>query len=129
MDDGLLTGLSLIDYRKAFDLVDHELLLKKLRVYQLSESSINWFSSYLANRQQKVSINNTTSNCQPITTGVPQGSILGPLLFILFINDLPLHIKNGNLSIYADDTTHIVSHKDINEISKILKGELQVVNE
>ena len=129
MDDGLLTGLSLIDYRKAFDLVDHELLLKKLRVYQLSESSINWFSSYLANRQQKVSINNTTSNCQPITTGVPQGSILGPLLFILFINDLPLHIKNGNLSIYADNTTHIVSHQDINEISKILKGELQVVNE
>ena len=71
----------MVDFRKAFDLVDHTLLLKKLRHYKISDETPLWFSSYLLNRKQKVVINNIESTTENIVCGVPQGTILGPLLF------------------------------------------------
>ena len=95
----------MVDFRKAFDLVDHTLLLKKLRHYKISDETLLWFSSYLLNRKQKVVINNIESTTENIVCGVPQGTILGPLLFLMFINDLPLYTDNVFTDLYADDTT------------------------
>ena len=101
----IISTMVMVDIRKAFDLVDHILLLKKLRHYKLSAEAVNWFSSYLLNRKQKVVINNTESATENIVCGGGQGSILGPLLFLLFINDLPLYTNNVSTDLYADDTT------------------------
>ena len=106
-----MVGMVMIDFRKAFDLVDHTLLLKKLKYYKISEETISWFSSYLLKRKQKVFVNNTLSDSEDIICGVPQGSILGPLLFLIFINDLPLYIDNVLTDLYADDTTLQANHK------------------
>ena len=100
-----MVGVVMIDFRKAFDLVDHNILLKKLKHYKMSENTLNWFSSYLINRKQRVFVNDTVSEAETILNGVPQGSILGPLLFLLFINDLPLYTGDVQTDLYADDTT------------------------
>ena len=104
MDKGLFTGVVMIDLRKAFDVADHKLLLKKRQVYGLNTNSLKWFQSYLSGRCQKVCVDGKLSEPLGIHSGVPQGSILGPALFLLFINDLPLVLKN-NIGIYADDST------------------------
>ena len=104
INNGQITGIVMVDFRKAFDLVDHTLLLKKLRHYKISNETLFWFSSYLLNRKQIV-LNNIESTTENIVCGVPQCSILGPLLFLIFINDLPHYTDNINTDLYADDTT------------------------
>ena len=88
-----MTGLFFIDFRKAFDVIDHEPLLKKLSIYVATPSSVAWFKSYLSERKQFISLGETTSKQLTVMQGVLQGSILGPLLFLLFVNDMPLHVQ------------------------------------
>ena len=94
-----------LDFAKAFDKVDHILLLKKLRNFGITGKLLNWFNNYLSNRLQKVTVLGSTSQPLPILSGVPQGSILGPLLFLVFVNDLPDSIsRQSSVALFADDT-------------------------
>ena len=104
MDQGQLTGAVFIDLRKAFDTVDHAVLLAKLSNMGIVGREHDWFSDYLTNRTQVVEFQGVTSAPNTISAGVPQGSILGPLLFILHINDLLQVISECSKLMYADDT-------------------------
>ena len=110
--------MELLDKKKAFDTVDFQLLFLKLIYYVADEQTIiTWFTSYLNGRIQSTSVNSASSTPRPVSCGIPQGSILGPLLFILHINDLPAGLKHCKVSMYADDTLLYCEGTDINEIS------------
>ena len=115
---GLLTGMILIDLRKAFDTIDHEILLQKLKAIKFSESTIKWFKSYLSERIFLVNIENKLS-CE-----VPQGSILGPLLFLIYVNDMQ-QAATSTLLLYADDSCILYRHKDIVQIEKQLNEDFE----
>ena len=112
IDNGKITGLIYVDLRKAFDTVNHEYLLQKLVAYGVSEESWYWFCTYLTKRTQQVHWQGETSQRQDITVGVPQGSILGPLLFTLYINDLP-DCLDEKVHMYADDSTLMSTDKTL----------------
>ena len=100
----------LLDLRKAFDTVDHAILLMKLKALDLSQDVFRWFQSYLSDRQQLVDVSGTLSSHANISCGVPQGSILGPLLFLIYVNDMSSAVSN-NLLLYADDSAILVADK------------------
>ena len=104
MDKGLTTGAVFLDLSKAFDTVNHSRLFDKLQSTGFSSDTVKWFQSYLTNRKQVTAIVNQTSSSKPVPVGVPQGSVLGPLLFLIYVNDLPLHVSHCEMSLYADDT-------------------------
>ena len=108
IDKGKTNAVIFLDLRKAFDTVDHNILLKKLSCYGLKGKELSLMHSYLSDRSQCCSIEGMVSDFIPITSGVPQGSILGPLLFIIYVNDLQDVTRSCDLSMYADDT-HITS--------------------
>jgi len=108
--------LLLIDFSKAFDMVDHGILLNKLSRYGIRGVAHSWISSYLSNRKQSVNVNSASSPLLDLKYGVPQGSILGPLLFIIYINDLPDIAKGVHFIMYADDANIIVTGTDIESI-------------
>ena len=123
ISEGDYVGMVLLDLQKAFDTVDHYILCKKLEL--MGVGCVQWFRSYLSNRKQITAINNTKSSFGTVTCGVPQGSILGPLLFLCYINDMPLSVK-CKLYLYADDSTLLVRGKHPNLISHALSENLDM---
>ena len=115
-DEGKITGMILIDLQKAFDTIDHKVLLGKLVYLGFSESAISWFKSYLSNRSFIVNVENEYSDPGDLNCGVPQGSILGPLLFLLYVNDMPQAIE-CDLMLYADDSVLLFTHKNVDVIN------------
>ena len=122
-----LTGAVYVDLRKAFDTVHHASLLHKLPSFGISGKEHLWFSDYLFNRSQYVVIDSIQSDVSRITHGVPQGSILGPLLFILLINDMNTCVQKCSLVLYADDAVLFFGHKNANEIELTLNNELNAI--
>ena len=128
MDKGYLVGMVLLDLQKAFDTVDHGILLMKLKAIGLSDMAVQWFRSYLSDRHQLVDVSGKYSTQAKISCGVPQGSILGPLLFLVYVNDMCGAVKN-KLSLYADDSGILVVGKSRQEIELILSSEMEVLSQ
>ena len=123
MDKGFHTGMILVDLQKAFDTLDHTVLLQKMECIGFKESVIKWFQSYLSNRKFFVTLENVFSDAGLINCGVPQGSILGPLLFLIYINDLPQALNETGSYLYADDTCIFYQDKDVEKIERVLNKE------
>ena len=114
-----MTGMILTDLQKAFDTIDHDVLLQKLYSIGFSKHTVNWFQSYLPNRSFLVNLGNNFSKPAFVSCGVPQGSILGPLLFLIYVNNMSQTVK-CDLFLYVDDTCLVCQHKDINKIENQL---------
>ena len=117
IDQGGINTTVLLDIKKAFDTIDHEILLTKLDYYGIKNDELHFLKSYLNKRQQSCKVNNHTSRLKEITLGVPQGSILGPLLFIVFMNDLPHCVENADVTMYSDDTSATTAIRDLSDIT------------
>ncbi len=110
-----------VDLSKAFDSVDHKILLQRLSCLGFSQMSLNWFNNYLTERMHCVSVENFTSREIQINKGVPQGSILAPVLFSLYINDIDQEVKTAEIHLYADDTIMYTVAKSMNQAIELLQ--------
>ena len=117
-----------LDFSKAFDILDHQILLSKLKYYRSDHLCIKWFRSYLENRFQHVKLGNNTSSSLPVMCGVPHGTILGPLLFILFTYDMHLYVKNSRLDSYADDSNISSSADSLEQLVDLLQHDLDSIS-
>jgi len=105
LDEGGCIDVAYCDFMKAFDKVPHNRLLHKLQMYKIGDVYISWLEAFLKGRKQRVTVNGKSSSWRPVTSGIPQGSVMGPIMFVLYINDLPDSLKNNSeLFLYADDT-------------------------
>ena len=120
-DSGLLTGVILIDLQKAFDIIDHNILLLKMPSLGFSREVIDWYKSYLSSRKFHVNFHDKFSTSSDLRCGVPQGSILGPLLFLLYINDRPQAV-DYDLFLCTDDTCLLFQHKELEQIKELTKN-------
>ncbi|CAB4019684.1 Hypothetical predicted protein [Paramuricea clavata] len=129
MDKSRCTGVVYLDLRKAFDTVSHACLLNKLPYYGIRNIELLWMKDYLLNRSQFVYFNQVKSDEEHVSCGVPQGSILGPLLFVLQINDLYLSLKKCNIIMYADDTVLYYSANGTDEIQRSINSDIERVSQ
>ena len=129
LDKTTCVGAVFLDLKKAFDTVDHRALLSKLTHFNFAEDALVWFQSYLSNRRQSVSVGSTKSPHLECSAGVPQGSILGPVLFSVYINDLPNICEKVHFQMYADDAAIFTSAKSTQEASYILTSALENIQQ
>ena len=125
IDKGWLNGVIFFDLKKAFDTIDHDILLVKLSRYGVLENELKWFTSYLSERKQFSYVNGIHSLFTSVKYGVPQGSCLGLLLFLIYINDLPLVIKNATPSIFADDTGLTAASESFPHLKNLIEEDIQ----
>ena len=125
INKGWLNGVIFFDLKKAFDTIDHDILLFKLSRYGVLENELKWFTSYLSERKQFCYVNGIHSLFKSINYGVPQGSRLGALLFLIYINDLPLVIKNTAPLIFADDTGLTAASESFPHLKNLIEGDIQ----
>ena len=128
IDNGMYGCGIFIDLKKAFDTVNHNILLTKLEHYGIRGSVLKWFESYLTNRKQYVFYNGISSDIASITCGVPQGSVLGPLLFLIYINDLPNVSNKLSFFLFADDTNIYYESNNLQELEKTVNKELKLLS-
>ncbi len=127
LDDNKFAFGVFVDFQKAFDTVNHDILLAKLERYGISGNMNNWFRSYLKDRIQFVSILGFESHQRKISHGVPQGSILGPLLFLFYINDLHRTVKSSTVFHFADDTNFLLIGDSIRNMQKRINADLRAL--
>lgn len=127
IEQNLIVGVVFLDFKRAFETINRQLLILKLKRYGLGSKIIEWFESYLDSRKQVVKYGETVSSEQLTTYGVPQGTVLGPNLFILYINDIVHHIKDSNIQLFADDTILYVVGSDVQNVINIINIELENV--
>jgi hypothetical protein len=127
LDNKMFTCGVFVDLEKAFDTVNHQILLYKLQHYGVRGVANTWFSSYLSGRHQTVSLDGATSTRLPVTCGVPQGSILGPLLFLIYINDMNKSVKFSTVFHFADDTNLLYSHRSMKKLRADLNKDLALL--
>jgi hypothetical protein len=124
MENGNFTSILSLDFQKAFDVVNHKILLTKLKYYKCDDLTISSFKSYLTNRCHKVRLGLAESKMDKVQSSVPQGSILGPLLFLLYVSDLPLYLHETISELYGDDTTIYTSNESVHVINNKLQNDL-----
>ena len=131
MDHGKYTGGIFIDLKKAYDMyaVNHDILLIKLYHYGIRGIILDWFKLYISNRKQTVSIDGPISNYELISCGVPQGSVLGPLLFLIYINDIPNSSNVFSFHLFADDTSILCEHKNLKKLQDMVNIELSKLSQ
>ena len=125
MSQRLLSCGVFIDLKKAFDIVDHDILLDKLNHYGFRAIINDWFSSYLKNRTQTTQVGHHISNKANVECGVPFGSFLGPLLFLLYVNDIHRCSNKLRFYLFADDTNILYADKNLKDLGAIVNTELQ----
>ena len=123
MDKQMHTCVILVDLQKAFDTLDHGVLLEKMKYFGFRVPLVKWFESYLLNRKFLVCIDNAFSEAGALTCGMRQGSILGPLLFLLYVNDLPQSLSDAGSYLCVDDTCIFYQHEDVKKIENVLNKE------
>ena len=124
-NEGKITVAIFVDLCKAFDTVNHNILLKKMDLYGIRGKNLQWINGYLSDRKQCVVANNISSSVETVKCGVPQGSVIGPLMFLVYVNDMEKYCNNVEAKLFSDDTVLYKSGYNIEEITTVLQPELE----